>query len=334
MLIIYPPTVQWDFMIARPQQLMSAFSEQGDTVIFCEPGIHEEKKMKKIKDRLWLDYGAPLHQWAALTKETKRVLWISYPGNVSKIGNYDEDIIVYDVLDYPDDDFATWKPYVQELLEKCQIVLTVSKPLFNHFKELHPNVHLVRNAVDYNFFANVTADEASMDIKQICKPIVGFYGALAPWVDWQLIEELAVRNPSVSFVLIGPTIAMKTESLPKRPNIFFLGHKPYEQLPKYAVHFDVCMFPFKKTRMTSYVNPVKIYEYLALGKPVVATDLPEILELSPHIYAAGNREEFHGYLVGCLNNYDNNSVESRKKFALENTWAERVKQIKRIIGGY
>lgn len=331
MLIIYPPTVHWDYMIARPQQLMLAFSHQGDNVIFCEPGSHTEQKIIRKNEGLWLDYGASTQQWPDSFQGVKKILWVSYPGNVSQIGKYQEDMVVYDVLDYPDDDFAAWKPYVQELLEKCHIVLTVSRPLFNDFIKRHPNVHLVRNGVDYDFFANAITNEMPEDIKKISKPIVGFYGALAPWIDWMLIEELAARNPNVSFVFIGPTIAMKTENLPQQHNIYFLGHKPYGELPRYAVNFDICILPFKKTRLTSYVNPVKIYEYLAMGKPVVATDLPEIMEMLPYVNAAGSRNEFQRELSKCLQQEDNNLIEARKGFALKNTWAERVRQIKTII---
>lgn len=332
MLIIYPPTVHWDFMMARPQQLMSAFSHQGDKVIFCEPGNHTEPKVIKIKEGLWLNYGASIDQWPAeCIHESKKILWVSYPANVSLIGEYREDLVIYDILDYPDDDFVAWKPYVQELLSKCHVVLTVSRPLLDHFKKFHPKVYLVRNGVDYDFFATTVTQEIPKELKQIAKPLVGFYGALAPWIDWSLVEELAARNPAVSFVFIGPTIAMKTEDLPKQKNIYFLGHKPYGELPAYAVNFDVCIFPFKKTRMTSYVNPVKIYEYLAMGKPVVATDLPEVMDMLPHIYAAENIEKFQSNLLKCLTQSDNHLIEARKSFARENTWEKRVRQIRKII---
>jgi glycosyltransferase involved in cell wall biosynthesis len=331
MLIIYPPTVHWDYLIARPQQLMTEFVNQGDKVIFCEPGKHKKKYFKKIKNGLWLNYGAPFAQWPQPDINEQTILWISSPGNVSYIGKYQEDIVVYDVLDYPDYDFQAWKPHVNELLKKCHLVLTVSKPLYDYFGQFHSNVHLVRNAVNYENFAQIKNLAQPAEIKQLSKPIVGYYGALANWVDWELISLLALKNPSVSFVFVGPVIGMNAQDLPQLPNLYFLGRKPYSDLINYAQWFNVCIFPFKKTSMTMYVNPVKVYEYLAMGKPVVATDIPEIVEMGPIVSAAKDSEDFNQALFSCLSDDSPSAIAKRKFFAYENTWEKRVKQIKTLI---
>ncbi|MBS4026626.1 MAG: glycosyltransferase [Clostridia bacterium] len=331
MLIIYPPTVHWDYMKARPQQLMTEFATQGDKVIFCEPGKHIKKHLRKIREGLWINYGAPIDEWPKPNINEKTILWISYPGNVSYVGKYQEDMVVYDVLDFPDYDFEAWKPHVEELLKRCNLVLTVSRPLFDYFRQSHFNVHIVRNAVDYEYFAQVKPSDEPFEMNQISKPIVGYYGALADWIDWELITLLALKNPDISFVLIGPVIGMQAQGLPKLPNLHFLGRKPYSDLANYAQWFNVCIFPFKKTKMTEYVNPVKVYEYLAMGKPIVAIDLPEIVELGPIVSVAKDGEEFHQALLNCLNDNSPSAIDCRKSFARENTWEIRVKQIKNLI---
>lgn len=331
MLIIYPPTVNWDYMKARPHHLMTQFARQGEKVIFCEPGLHEVNRLDQIEEGLWIDYNYPRSKWPAADKNEKTILWISYPGHISKIGTYGEDITVFDAIDYPSEAFSTWEPFIPKILKVSKIVFAVSAPLMEYYKARHSNVHLLQNGVDFDHFNRPGQLNMPDDLKEVSGPIVGFYGALAPWVDWVLVERIAGSMPHTSFVFIGPLIGMEDSDLPKADNIYYIGRREYNKLPLYASYFDVCLFPFKKTEMTKYVSPLKVYEYLAMGKPVVATDIPEVSNMSPYVYAASNIDEFRSGIEKYLQNEGSKKSEERKTFARENTWEIRVKYARKIL---
>jgi glycosyltransferase involved in cell wall biosynthesis len=117
------------------------------------------------------------------------------------------------------------------------------------------------------------------DIADLPRPIIGFHGLLADWVDYELIRKVAERFSSGSVVLIGKTsvdAAQKIKVLDDVPNVHLLGRKPYQDLPAYCKGFDVALNPFAINELTLAANPLKVREYLAAGLPVVSTDIPEV----------------------------------------------------------
>ncbi len=145
------------------------------------------------------------------------------------------------------------------------------------------NVHLVRNGTDFELFNQLTPNGI---LKDINGPIIGYYGAIAEWFDTELIVHCAMEHPDWNFVLIGSTVGCDTSSLEKLKNVHLLGEKPYKELPLYLYHFDVCTIPFKINPLTLATNPVKFYEYLSSGKPVVTVRLPELEPYADLCYLA------------------------------------------------
>ena len=112
--------------------------------------------------------------------------------------------------------------------------------------------------------------------REAARPVVGYYGAIAAWFDVGAVALAARKHPDWSFVLVGDTKGAALESLEGRPNVHLLGEVPYADLAGYVAGFDVCTIPFLRTPLTEATNPVKLYEYLATGKPIVARRLPEL----------------------------------------------------------
>ena len=137
------------------------------------------------------------------------------------------------------------------------------------------------------------------DIRAIPHPRVGFVGAIFRWLDLELVARAMKSLSNVSFVFIGP---LEHEGiiahLRQFPNFHHLGVKPYETVPAYVNAFDVCLCPFKTDRVGQAVDPVKIYEYFALGKPVVATAIHELVKLQPMTYIADNVNELRSCVSG------------------------------------
>src|SRR5207253_7900239 len=145
---------------------------------------------------------------------------------------------------------------------------------------VNSNAHLVQHGVDLEHFAKAfdPATPTPDDLNGAPRPIIGFWGLIADWVDLQLIRHVADAFSGGTVVLIGnSTTDMK--SIEGARNIRFLGRKPYADLPRYAKAFDVALMPFKVNELTLASNPLKVREYLAAGLPVVSTALPEVERL-------------------------------------------------------
>src|SRR5262249_34487752 len=118
------------------------------------------------------------------------------------------------------------------------------------------------------------------DIRDLPRPIIGFYGLVAEWVDLEAMRQVALLYPHGSVVILGDTNNADTGSLRALSNVHFLGHRAYSELPGYCKAFDVALLPFLRNELTENANPLKLREYLAAGLPVVATDIPEARALA------------------------------------------------------
>ena len=131
------------------------------------------------------------------------------------------------------------------------------------------------------------------------RPIVGFFGLIEQWIDLDLIDEIAVRRPQWSIVLIG-RMAVPGHPVCNRPNVHLLGKRPYDELPAYGKAFDAAIIPYHLTQQVLHANPIKLREYLAMGKPVVSVSTPEIDKYADVVEIARSREDFIAKLDGVL----------------------------------
>jgi glycosyltransferase involved in cell wall biosynthesis len=243
-------------------------------------------------------------------------------------------LAIYDCVDdwpaFSDDSEKVWKKE-RKLIEVSDAVLATSSRILSKRKAHAKRIFLVSNAADFEHFQAAMTDSVSVapELAKMDKPIIGYIGALYRWVDFGLIAYLARRNPSWNIVLIGPTrpdLRLTVEE----PNVHFLGEKPYEQIPTYLKGIDVCAIPFKVNEITLSVDPVKIYEYLAAGKPVVSVSLPELEKFRGKVRIAKDYNDFERLIVEALKRDDSLKSE-RMDLARQNTWEQRAVQISQII---
>lgn len=180
---------------------------------------------------------------------------------------------------------------------------------------------LVRNGADVDFYQSSTASELLDDIP---RPIAGYFGAIADWFDLDLMERVARSRPQYSFVLIGQVFGLDTSRLQSLANVHLLGLQPYEKLPGYLRRFDACLIPFLINDVTRSTDPVKLYEYFALGKPVVSTGLDELEHCRDLLYLAGDAAGFAAQLDAAIAEHDPGIIQRRIDFAAANTWAQRT----------
>jgi len=207
---------------------------------------------------------------------------------------------------------------------EADVLVVTAAELAKKFEALQLEPVLVRNGADYDFFA---AAQPGQLLDGVPHPIVGYFGAIADWIDLDLIYEVARLRPNYSFVMIGQVFGRDISQLEALPNVFFLGNKQYADIPHYLHHFDVCTIPFLINQVTKATDPVKLYEYFSLGKPVVATAMAELQQCADLLYIAANPEEFASSLDAAIGETDASLPQRRVAFSKENTWGQRVTAI-------
>ncbi len=216
----------------------------------------------------------------------------------------------------------------QTLLKQSDIILSSSDYLTKQFHKFKSKTLSLKNAGEYSHFAHnqILRNSPPPDFAGLKHPIIGYYGAIADWFNPDLIEGVAKSIPEASIVLIGHVSNERLLTLASRyPNIHLLGEKSYSDLPRYLASFDVCLIPFKLTKLIQATNPVKIYEYFASGKPVVATSIPELMPYKKIIYMADTVSTYVSAVKRAIK--ENSALKQKLRIAVAkaNTWVHRAK---------
>ena len=201
-------------------------------------------------------------------------------------------------------------------------MIVSAQKLWDKWSPRNHDTVLVRNAADPAHFQLARASDVPVEIPR-SSLVIGFFGLIDSWFDVELVKRAATERPQYHFVLIGAVYDKRAEELRVLPNVQFLGHLPYELLPAYLRRFAACVIPFKINAVTQATDPVKFYEYLAQGKPIVSTRLPELEPYREVAYLADGPADFVRLLDAAVNERDPELVERRMALARENSWAAR-----------
>lgn len=243
---------------------------------------------------------------------------------------------VYDCNDnhlaFPDT--PSWaRGYMARVVREADAVV-VSQPLLREIIEpFGPRaVHEIGNGVDYALFDAAWRNPSRPpEICALPAPRIGYAGALAEWIDFGLLGRVAARFPDASLVLIGPQVGVDVDAFVARhDNVHWLDSKPHAQLPHYVAEMDVCLIPFLLTPLTRGVNPNKLYEYLALGKPVVSSDFsPWLQDIVPHVRIGSNADAFVAHIDAALG--EPGAAEPRRRLAAEHSWERSTHEMVRLF---
>jgi glycosyltransferase involved in cell wall biosynthesis len=253
------------------------------------------------------------------------------------IGRFGEDIAIYDCADeITEFRQARMRQHAvvameRELLGKVDAVVTTSQSLYDSKSPHARHARLIRNAAEIEHFRKASETRRKpADIKQLKKPIVGFYGYLADWLDWPLIEQVVREGAEFDWVFIGPT-TRNLADLNVLENFHAPGKKPYDVLPDYLEHFACAHIPFDRTPLTVHVNPVKLYEYLAAGVPVVATGLPELKPYADIISITDDPKEYLDAVRRAINEDSPAKHAERADRVAKETWDSRVDDYVQLV---
>ena len=223
----------------------------------------------------------------------------------------------------------------EQLVKRADVILCVSRALYRHYKQrAGDRVYYMPHAVDYLRFSKdrLLDCELPPDIKNIQRPIIGYFGSLTGSNDLDLLSYCAKKKPDWSFVLIGRITGGDFRPLEQLSNVSMLGFKKYEELPLYAMCFDVCLLFWKITEWIKYCSPLKTKEYLAMGKPVVSVPIPEIEEeFSDLISTAHTKEEFLNAIEHELKTDNREKQEFRISKVRGDSWSCYIDKVSSIL---
>ena len=282
-----------------------------------------------------------LDKWIKAVNFNNPIIWtfLPTPLTLDLIDKIPHDLSVY----YCIDSFATSSATAKKikaseikLLKISDLVFVTSNQLYNYCRGYNQNVHIFPFGVNYAQFERIRLSEGPRpeEIINIKKPIIGYIGGIHKWIDLDLIRKVAINRPNYSFVFVGP-IQTNVSALTGLKNIYFLGKQKHERLPSFIKNFDVCLIPYKITDYTNNVYPTKLNEYLAMGKPVVSTSLPELISFnkaSNDIVSIGkNYEEFISLIDRAVNDLRVENVQKRLDVAKKNSWDNRISEMSKLI---
>jgi glycosyltransferase involved in cell wall biosynthesis len=336
--VIFLPSVAWsETLFQRPHHLARAFARRGYVAIFASIALDDDVfGLEEIEPNLFLFRGPE----SVLHGIPSPVLWtvaynhheaLSFPRPVTVIYDWIDDLAIFTEFDA-----RLVRRNHERALQEADLVTSVARTLHARARAGRAHALYLPNGVDAEHFAAAAPDPddpALARLRDEGKPIAGYYGALARWFDYELLEDTARRRPDWNFLLIGPDYdgSLRRASLLGCPNVVWLGPRPYASLPGYLRAFDVATIPFRLNPITMATSPLKLYEYFAGARPVVATAMPECMA-HPEVHVVTTADDFAAALDVARGEGRDPAVRVRLGVvAAANSWAERVRQIESVL---
>lgn len=350
-ILIYPPTVDWNIaLFQRPHQLAIQLSKLGYLFLYCTNNDINDNfyGFEKLANNLYIT-----NMYKLLIRKLSDA-WIILSPTYSAIS-------YQGIKKYRDQGFRILYDYADEIsplifqksvedmqqrhklldVKDVDLVITSATRLYDEMVQRFPEskVLLLPNAVEYEHF-KIERHEHEMpaEIEEIVaegKPVIGYYGALAKWIDYDLLNYMAEHRPDWNLVVIGTDYDSSIKALAVTDNIRYLGSVDYSKLPKYAIWFNVAIIPFREGDVAKSASPIKLYEYMAMNKPVVVTK--DLIECHKYdgVFVAEDKDDFIEKVEKALIlRNDPHYIRLLDKQAKENTWGKRAREIDKYVMNY
>jgi glycosyltransferase involved in cell wall biosynthesis len=270
------------------------------------------------------------------------ILWISSPYDADLVGRFGAKLSCY----YNDDEYAQMernqrvKEYLEaldaELCRRSDVVVATSTAQWKRRRAINPHSYMVPNAADYELFHQAVEPETPLapQIADLAKPVIGYVGWLGHQIDVKLLLKIAKRYREGALALVGPDEIPPSDTLSQlraMPNVHWLGRQDPADLPSFLKGFDVALIPYRLAGYVLTAYPLKLHEYLAAGRAIVATGLPELRAFEDVVRIADTHGAFLDNIEHALNDSSSEAVARRTKVASQNTWDDRVAEIYRVL---
>jgi glycosyltransferase involved in cell wall biosynthesis len=292
--------------------------------------------------------------WKALVRLTMRklgfyepIIWLSRPAMVNMIGSFDEKLAIYHIVD----EYLSYsrcnvearrrqQALERQMMGRVDLAIVVSESLLQRKLPLNEHTYVVPNGVDYQAYTRaMQGDEPSpSDIAHLPKPVIGYSGLIGARLDLSLLEHIAATHPEWSVALMGAVDNRGCDAelwrLREANNVHFLGRKEIARVPLYVQAFDVCLIPYQVGERAQNASPLKLYDYMAAGKPIVTTNFSVANQFKEVVRIADTQAEFLRYIEESLAEDGQDLFLKRRCIAAENTWDKRVEQLSNIVQSY
>ncbi len=268
----------------------------------------------------------------------KPIVWVACPAACDTALKMKKSNLVYQRTDlyeaFPNVDSKIIREYDQKLKAQSDLTVFVNRILYSSEKKECKEALFLDHGVDFEMFASENSETTDpIDINDIKKPIVGFFGTIdGHTVDIEFTGSVIDLLPDLSFVFIG-SVSHQYPELQNKANVWMLGQKPYEQIPNYGRCFDVSIMIWRQTKWIQSCNPIKLKEYLALGKPVVSTPFPELQKYLDVVYEADSPEGFAECIRKALAEDGPERIAARRKKVETATWDSKAELVLEKIFG-
>lgn len=291
--------LRWDFVYQRPQHLLSRLAEHYRIMVVEEPMFHEGEAFLKsyspgpnitvyqphtpVHAAGFHDDQIPVLQplLAELVPAGDYpVAWFYTPMALPLLQSVHPGLVVYDCMD----ELSGFKNAPRQLLQRetalmgiADVVFTGGPSLYEAKRQRHANVHCFPSSVDLDHFSKaLERGVAHRSQTSLRRPRLGFYGVIDERFDIDLLRFVAAARPQWELVIVGPIVKIDPASLPRSPNIHYMGQAAYDELPQYLAAWDVCLMPFALNESTKYISPTKVLEYMAAELPIVSTNITDV----------------------------------------------------------
>lgn len=358
--IVMISTADWDAPLWTNKQQIASRLVSDFRVVYVEPLVALGKGKRGYSHRYWTDssgvyvYRPPaaipfgnkfeqvneinhnlvsqsIKQYIGELGFEEYILWVYTPTGAPYLNTLTPVLSCYDCVDeysaFPGAWITKTLRMEGQLLGNVDAVFTTAKTLYEEKSKKNPNTHFIPNVGDFDHFSKALTMKPNRHISTVKKPVIGFVGALNYKLDNDLLEELFQTHTDWTFAFVGPDRGFGMERYVNLPNVVYYGLRTINELPGFLSGFDVCIIPYKVDRYTMGVLPIKFYEYLASGKPIVSTAIPELTGFSNMIGIASNADQF-GYAIEQQLAKDNaEKREKRIALAKANSWESRIHSI-------
>ena len=291
--------LRWDFVFQRPQHLMTRLAEHYD-ILFVEEPMHTEGEARLEKTEVAPNITVcrphtPIQQFGfhddqlptlqalladLVPQDEAPIVWFYTPMALPLLQVFKPSKVIYDCMD----ELAMFKNAPKQLLQResallniADVVFTGGPSLYQSKRDRHANAHCFSSSVDAKHFRQAQDRAISHpDQAHIPHPRLGFYGVIDERFDANLVASMADAHPDWQIVLVGPVVKIDPATLPKQPNVHYMGQRTYDQLPQFLAGWDVCLLPFAMNDSTKFISPTKVLEYMAAELPCVSTPITDV----------------------------------------------------------